>query len=101
MNGGQIRADFGVIDQLGADQRSHMGNVEGTKAQLMSAVSGALGALDGGMGTEEHQACMRKAEGIIDDYIGSQQTMNRSTNQVGETFLGAGMRTRGILGQGG
>lgn len=101
MSSGQIRADFGIIDQLGADQRSHLGNVDGTKAELISAVSGALSALDGGMGTEEHQACMRKAEAIIDEYIASMQTMNNSTNQVGDTFLGAGLRTRSILGQGG
>jgi uncharacterized protein YukE len=96
----QIRAEFGTIDQLAADQGAYGGDVEGVREALRTQAMNALGVLDGGMGTEEHQACMTKVDELIDEYIRETQQMQRSTNEVGQTFLAGGTRARGILGSG-
>lgn len=100
MNPNQIRAHFGTIDQLAADQGTLAGNVENIRATLRTHASQALATLDGGMGTDEHQACMAKVDQLIDEYIRSTQDMQRTTGQVGESFMAAGHRARGVLGSG-
>lgn len=100
MTTGQIRAHFGTIDQLAADQGNLAGNVDGIRSQLRSHAQQALATLDGGMGTEEHQACMAKVDQLIDEYIRTTQDMQRGTGQVGESFRAAGVKARGILGSG-
>ncbi|MGA8117436.1 MAG: hypothetical protein WCA46_27685 [Actinocatenispora sp.] len=97
---GQIRAEFGTIDQLAADQGGHAGNIESLRATLKSHVARALNTLDGGMGTEEHQACMRKADQLIDEYISNTQQFQRTTNQVGDTHLQYGTRAQNTLASG-
>jgi uncharacterized protein YukE len=100
MNTNQVHANFRVIDQLAADQGSLAGNVEGIRSQLRKHAQEALGTLDGGMGTEEHEACMRKVDQLIDEYIRSTQDMQRTTGQVNQTMMNAGNRARSILGSG-
>jgi hypothetical protein len=96
----QIRAHFATIDQLAADQNTLAGNVDGIRAQLRQHAQQALSTIDGGMGTEEHQACMAKVDQLIDEYIQSTRAMNSSTNTVGQTFLAGGNRARGIFASG-
>jgi uncharacterized protein YukE len=100
MTTNQIRADFGTLGQLAADQNTLAGNVDGIRAQLRGHAQQALQTIDGGMGADEHQACMLKVDQLIDEYIGTTHSMNRSTNQVGDTFLAGGNRARGILASG-
>ncbi|BCJ37074.1 hypothetical protein Athai_45770 [Actinocatenispora thailandica] len=99
--GHQIRAEFGTIDQLAADQSGHAGNIEGLRATLKSHVSKALNTLDGGMGTDEHQACMRKADELIDEYINNTHQFQRTTTQVGDTHLQYATRAVNMLSSGG
>lgn len=96
----QIRAEFGTIDQLAADQGSHAGTIQELRGTLQSMVSKALNTLDGGMGTEEHQACMRKADQLIDEYINNMQQFQRSTNNVGDTHLQYATRAQNTLASG-
>lgn len=96
----QIRAQFSTIDQLAADQNTLAGNVDAIRAQLRQHAQQALQTLDGGLGTEEHQACMTKVDQLIEEYIQSTQRMRGSTDQVGQAFLAGGNRARGILGSG-
>jgi uncharacterized protein YukE len=97
----QIRAHFATIDQLAADQNALAGNVDGIRSQLRQHAQQALQTIDGGMGAEEHQACMHKIDQLIDEYLRSTHDLNRSTTMVGQTFLAGGNRARGILGSGG
>lgn len=96
----QVRAHFGVIETLAADQNTHAGNVDTLRASLRQHAQQALGTLDGGLGTEEHQACMAEVDRLIDEYIQGTQTMRRSTDQVGQTFQAGGQQVRNILGAG-
>lgn len=100
MQPNSIRAHFGTIDQLAADQGTLAGNVEGIRAALRTHAQQALSTLDGGMGTDEHQACMTKVDQLIDEYIRSTQDMQRTTGQVNQNFMAAGQRARGVLGSG-
>jgi uncharacterized protein YukE len=95
-----IRAHFGTIQQLAADQTTHAGNVDAIRAALRQHAQQALSTLDGGMGAEEHQACMDHVDRLIDEYIQSTHTMRRSTDQVEQTFLTGGTQVRTILGSG-
>jgi uncharacterized protein YukE len=96
----QIRAEFGTIDQLASDQGAHAGNIEELRGTLQSMVSKALNTLDGGMGTEEHQACMRKADQLIDEYINNVRQFQSSTNNVGDTHLQYATRAQNTLASG-
>ncbi len=100
MSNYQLRADFGTLDQLSADQGSHAGNIDGLRSTLRSHVSKALANFDGGMGTEEHQSCMRKADELIDEYINNMRQFQRTTGNVHDTFLTGGQRAQTILGSG-
>lgn len=100
MSTNQIRAHFATIDQLGADQNTLAGNVDNIRAQLRQHAQQALQTLDGGMGSQEHDACMREVDRLIDEYLQSTQNMRRSTDQVGQTFLAGGNQARTILGSG-
>lgn len=100
MAGNQIRADFATLDQLAADQGAHAGSVENYRATLRQHVVQALATLDGGMGTEEHQACMRKVDELIDAHIQATQGYQRTTGGVHETFLAGGRKAQSILGSG-
>jgi hypothetical protein len=53
------------------------------------------------MGTEEHQACMAEVDRLIDEHIQSTQSLRRSTDQVGQTFLAGGHQARNLLASGG
>ncbi|HLU46093.1 MAG TPA: hypothetical protein VKZ67_13945 [Natronosporangium sp.] len=96
----QIRAHFGTIETLAADQGALAGNVESIRLALRQHAQQALQTLDGGMGAEEHQACMDHVDRLIDEYIQSTQNMQRTTTQVGDTFLAGGQRARSVLGSG-
>jgi uncharacterized protein YukE len=96
----RIRAQFSTIDQLAADQNAHAGNVEGYREALRQQAMQALNTLDGGMGTEEHQACMRKVDELIDEHIRNTHGMQRTTTQVNDTFRQGGQTARSILGSG-
>jgi uncharacterized protein YukE len=96
----QVRAHFGTIETLAADQGTLAGNVETIRAELRQHAQQALNTLDGGMGAEEHQACMEQVDRLIDEYIQSTQSMQRTTTQVGDTFQAGGQRARNILGSG-
>lgn len=96
----QIRAEFGTLEQLASDQGSHAGTIEDYRAVLRQHAVQALSTLDGGMGTEEHQACMRKVDELIDEHINATRTFQRSTGDVHDTFRGGGQIARQILGSG-
>lgn len=100
MSGGKIHADFGGIEQLSSDQGATAGQVEDLRSTLLGHVSRALSQLDGGMGTDEHQACMRKADELINQHINDLHTFRRSTNNVNETFQSHGQAARNILAAG-
>lgn len=95
-----IRAHFGTIETLAADQGTLAGNVETIRAELRQHAQQALNTLDGGLGADEHRACMEHVDRLIDEYIQSTQNMQRTTNQVGDTFLAGGQRARTVLGNG-
>lgn len=99
-NGGQIRADFSTLEQLSSDQSSTAGNVDDLRSQLQGHVSQALGQLDGGMGSEEHQACMNKANQMIEEHVQGLRTFQSSTQNVNETFQGAGRNAQNMLASG-
>jgi uncharacterized protein YukE len=100
MAGNQIRAEFGTLDQLAADQGTHAGTIENYRATLRSHAMQALGTLDGGMGTEEHQACMRKVDELIDEHIRATMQFQKTTGTVHDTFRQGGQMARSILGSG-
>ncbi|HZN19753.1 MAG TPA: hypothetical protein VFB84_16455 [Micromonosporaceae bacterium] len=100
MAGHQVRADFATLDQLAADQGTHAGSIENYRATLRQHAMQALATLDGGMGTEEHHACMRKVDELIDEHIRATQSFQRTTGTVHDTFRQGGATARGILGQG-
>jgi hypothetical protein len=101
MAGNQVRADFATLEQLAADQGAHAGTIEDYRATLRQHAMQALATLDGGMGTEEHQACMRKVDELIDEHILATQSFQRTTGSVQDTFRQGGQMARQILGQGG
>ena len=101
MASSSIRADFGVIGDLSSAQGGHAGNIEGLRATLKSQVSKALDNFGGGMGQEQHQACMVKADQLIDEYINNIRGFQNSTNQVNDTFQAGGNRAQSILASGG
>jgi hypothetical protein len=100
MAGNQIRAEFATLDQLAADQGAHAGSIENYRATLKQHAVQALGTLDGGMGTEEHQACLRKIDELIDSHIQATQSYQQSTGSVTDSFLAGGRRAQSILGSG-
>jgi hypothetical protein len=100
MAGNQIRADFATLDQLAADQGAHAGSVEDYRAALKQQAVQALGNLDGGLGTQEHQECMRKIDELIDQHIQATQSYQQSTGSVNDTFMAGGRRVQSILGSG-
>jgi hypothetical protein len=100
MAGNQIRAEFGVLDQLAADQSAHAGSIEGYREALRQHVLVALNDLGGGIGTDEHQACMLKVDELINDHIAATQGLQRSTGNVTDAFLSGGNRARAIFSSG-
>jgi hypothetical protein len=100
MSGNQIRADFATLDQLAADQGTHAGTIEGYRETLRQHALQALGTLDGGMGTEEHQACMRRVDELIDEHINATRTFQTSTGTVHDDFLQAGQTARRTFASG-
>lgn len=96
----QVRAHFGTIDTLAADQGTHAGNVDGIRSALRTHAQQALATLDGGMGADEQKACMDQVDRLIDEYLQSTQSMQRTTGNVGEAFQAGGRRAAGILGSG-
>jgi hypothetical protein len=98
--GNQIRADFGVINQLAADQNTLAGNVENIRSTLRTLASQALSNIDGGMGAAEHQACMAQVDRLIDEYINGTRDLNSSTTNVGDRFLAGGNQAARVLGSG-
>jgi uncharacterized protein YukE len=96
----QLRAEFATIDQLSADQGAHAGNIEGLRATLRSHVAKALDNFAGGLGQEEHSACMAKADQLIDEYITNMRKFQGTTNRVNDTFMQGGRHAQTILGSG-
>lgn len=96
----QLRADFAILDQAQADQGAHAGNIDGLKGALMAHVARALDNFGAGIGTEEHQICMRKAEQLIDEYIAGTRQFQNTTGQVNQTFQSGAQRARAILASG-
>jgi hypothetical protein len=52
------------------------------------------------MGADEHAACMRKVDELIDEHIRATQSFQRSTNDVHDTFRQGGQTARNILASG-
>jgi hypothetical protein len=96
----QLRADFGTLDQLAADQGTHAGTIEGYRDALRQAAAQALNTLDGGIGADEHAACMRKVDELIDEHIRATQSFQRSTHDVHDTFRQGANTARNILASG-
>lgn len=100
MSQGSIRADFGTLDTLAADQGSHAGNIDGLRATLKAHVSKAIDNFAGGMGEQQHQACMLKADQLIDEYITGIRQFQGTTNNVNDTFQAGGNKAQNILASG-
>ncbi len=97
---GQIRAEFSTLDQLAADQGRHASAISDYRDQLRQAVSVALRNFDGGLGEAEHQACMLKAEQLIDEHIEQTMRLQGTTHQVTDIFYEGGQTARRILSSG-
>lgn len=97
----QLRAEFGTLEQLAADQSSHAGTIEGYREALKQHVVRAVANFEGGIGSDEHAAVMRIADQLIDEHIASTQQFKGSTDQVHETFRQGGQAARTILASGG
>jgi uncharacterized protein YukE len=97
----QLRAEFATIDQLAGDQGTHAANIEELRATLKAHVSRAIDNFAGGMGQDEHSACMAKADQLIDEYIQNMQKFRSTTGQVNETFMQGGQRAASTLAAGG
>lgn len=93
----QLRAEFSTIDQLASDQGGHANNIEGLRATLKAHVSRALDNFAGGLGQDEHTACMAKADQLIDEYIQNTQQFQTTTRNVNDTFQHGGRRAQNIL----
>ncbi len=100
MASNQLRAEFGTIDQLAADQSTHAGTIEGFRETLKQHVSVAINNFDGGLGSDEHDAVMKIADRLIDEHIQATQQFQGSTTQVGDTFRQGGQTARNILASG-
>ena len=96
----RIRAEFGTLDQLAADQGRHAVAVADYRDQLRQAVAVALQNFEGGLGEAEHQACMRKAEELIDEHINQTTRLQGTTHQVNDIFQAGGQTARRILSSG-
>jgi uncharacterized protein YukE len=100
MASNQLRAEFGTLDQLSADQGAHAGTVEGFREALRQHVSLAINNFDGGLGSDEHAAVMKIADQLIDEHIAATQQFRGSTDQVNDTFRQGGQMARNILAAG-
>ncbi len=98
--GYQLRAEFGTIEQLASDQGAHAGNIENFRAALKAQCAKALDNFAGGLGQDEHNACMAKVDQLIDEYIQNMQKFKGTTHNVQDTFMQGGQRARGILAGG-
>jgi methyl-accepting chemotaxis protein len=96
----QLRAHFGTIEQLQSDQAAHAGTIEQYRQALRQAASQALNTLDGGIGADEHAACMRQVDRLIDEHINATQSFHRSTQEVSDTFRQGANNARNILASG-
>ncbi|WP_436532168.1 hypothetical protein [Actinoplanes sp. HUAS TT8] len=100
MASNQLRAEFGTLDQLSADQGTHAGNIESYRETLKQHVSLAISNFDGGLGSDEHDAVMKIADRLIDEHIQATQQFKGSTTQVHDTFRQGGEMARNILASG-
>lgn len=96
----QLRADFAVLDQAQADQGAHAGNIDGLKGILKAHVARALDNFGAGVGTEEHQSCMQKADQLIEEYVTGTRQFQNTTGQVNQTFQTSAQQARTILATG-
>jgi uncharacterized protein YukE len=96
----QIRAEFATLDQLAADQAAHAGSIDGYREALRQHVLVALNDLSGGLGTAEHEACMRQVDQLIDDHITTTNAFQRTTGTVNDTFMAGGQRSRAMFANG-
>jgi hypothetical protein len=97
----QIRAHLGTIEALAADQLAHAGTVDGIRAALRQHAQQALAALDGGMGSEEHRACLAEIDRLVEEHLQQTQAVRHSTEQVGQVFAAGGQQVRRLLAAGG
>ena len=100
MASNQLRAEFGTLDQLSADQGTHAGTVESYRETLKQHVNLAISNFDGGLGSDEHNAVMKIADRLIDEHIAATQQFQGSTHQVHDTFRQGGQAARNILASG-
>jgi transposase len=96
----QVRAHFGTLEQLSADQTTHASDIEGYRATLKQHVLLAVNNFDGGLGSDEHVAVMKIADRLIDEHITATRQFKTSTDQVHETFRQGGQTARTILASG-
>jgi uncharacterized protein YukE len=101
MASNQVRAEFGTIEQLAADQNTHGATIESYRDALKQHVVRAIANFEGGIGGDEHSAVMRIADQLIDEHIAATQQFNGSTVQVNDTFRQGGQLARSILASGG
>jgi hypothetical protein len=100
-NGNRLRAEFGTLEQLAADQGGHAATIEGYREALKQHVSQAVANFDGGIGGDEHAAVMRIADKLIDERITATRQFQGSTGQVQDTFRQGSQLARNILASGG
>jgi uncharacterized protein YukE len=98
--GNQIRAEFGTLDQLAADQASHSGAIQEYKDLLRQQALAAIGDLAGGAGSDQHERCMRIVDDLINEHIDATNSFQRTTGNVNETFQAGGHRVRSIFSTG-
>jgi uncharacterized protein YukE len=100
MASNQLRAEFGTLEQLSADQGTHAGTVEGYRETLRQHVSQAVANFEGGIGSDEHNSVMKIADRLIDEHIQGTLQFQGSTNNVQDTFRQGGQTARQILASG-
>ena len=100
MSAGRINVDFGVVEQLVADQITHASDVDDLRSTLLQRVSAALSQIEGGMGADEHAACMSIADSLITRYCEGTGEYQRGTELAGETYLDGGTRAANVLSRG-
>jgi len=96
----QLRADYSMLDQAGADLNTHAGNTEDYRSALRDQAARALGNFGGGVGTDQHNAAMRIVDSLVDEHVSSIRQQQSGVTNANETFQGAGSRMQSVLGSG-
>lgn len=96
----QLRAEYGTLDQAGADLGAQAGQTEDYRAALKDQAARALGNFGGGVGSDQHNSAMQIVDQLVDEHITNTRQQQTGTGNANATFQGAGSRMQSILGSG-